>query len=205
MILAYRNQRSRLGSFLANACGKQLQGITFTCAVCCRNAVQKAPSATYAKCATNKRGSSVLMNHGLSKQIVQAATDASTIAVDNLRNIRQRTKQRRREQRCRMYRSSHAQMCQILTYKAACGCTARTVDPRHTVQRCAKCGSTARNNWCADGVFTCLRGAMRCRCSQCLVEYRCHHQTPVGTLEAPRLPGTQAVAFVLHALSRVPS
>lgn len=95
-------------------------------------------------------------NHVLSKRIVRSAPQGSTIAVENLTNIRTRTKQRGREQRRRMHSWSFAQLRQFLTYKAEeRGCTVVGVDPRHTSQQCSKCGHTARNNRRSQAVFMC--------------------------------------------------
>jgi len=95
-------------------------------------------------------------DHVLSKQIVQAAPEGSTVAVENLTNIRHRTKQRGREQRRRMHSWSYHQLRQFLVYKAeARGCTVVAVDPRHTSQTCSRCGYQARNNRRARGCFKC--------------------------------------------------
>lgn len=139
-------------------------------------------------------------DHVLSKQIVQAAPEGSTIAIENLTHIRQRTKQRGREQRRRMHSWSYHQMRQFLTYKAeARGCTVGAVDPRHTSQQCSKCGYTARNNRRARGLF---------RCHQCGYELHADlnasyniaakYQTSNGRSDTRGLPVTQPIASVLR-------
>jgi putative transposase len=95
-------------------------------------------------------------DHVLSKQIVQAAPQGSTIVLENLTAIRQRTKQRGRAQRRRLHSWSYAQLDTLVRYKAeARGCTVGVVDPRHTSQQCSACGYTARNNRRARGRFVC--------------------------------------------------
>jgi putative transposase len=95
-------------------------------------------------------------DHVLSKQIVQAAPEGSTIALENLTHIITRTKQRGREQRRRMHSWSFAQLQTCVRYKAAArGCTVALVDPRHTSQQCSRCGHQARNNRRARGIFKC--------------------------------------------------
>jgi len=139
-------------------------------------------------------------DHVLSKQIAQSTPEGSTIAVENLTHIRQRTKQRGREQRQRMHRWSYHQLRQFLTYKAeARGCTVVAVDPRHTSQTCSRCGYQARNNRRARGLF---------RCHQC--DYELHadlnasyniagkYQASVGTPDTGGLPVTQPIASVFR-------
>jgi putative transposase len=95
-------------------------------------------------------------DHVLSKQIVQTAPEGSTIALENLTHIRQRTRQRGREQRRRLHSWSFTQLKSFIQYKAeARGCTVVVVDPRHTSQQCNRCGHQARNNRRARGLFKC--------------------------------------------------
>ena len=96
-------------------------------------------------------------DHLLSKQIVQAATPGSTIVLENLTDIRRRVKAKRQtEQKRRLHGWSFAQLKVFITYKAeAQGCTVAGVDPRHTSQRCSRCGHTARHNRRARALFVC--------------------------------------------------
>lgn len=139
-------------------------------------------------------------DHVLSKQIGQSVPEGSTIVVENLASIRQRTKQRGREQRRRMHSWSYAQMRQFLTYKAeARGCMVVAVDPRHTSQQCSTCGYTARNNRRARGLF---------RCHQCGYELHADlnasyniaakYHASVGISDAGGLAVTQPIASVLR-------
>jgi len=139
-------------------------------------------------------------DHVLSKQIVQVTPEGSTIAVENLTHIRQRTKQRGREQRRRMHSWSYAQMRQFLTYKAeARGCTVVAVDPRHTSQQCSKCGHTARNNRRARGLFKChLCGYELHADLNASYNIAAKYQASVGTPDTGGLPVTQPIASVLR-------
>jgi len=96
-------------------------------------------------------------DHVLSKQIVQSVEPGSTIVLENLTNIRKRTKARRKTTtKRRMHSWSFAQLKGFIAYKAEeRGCTVVAVDPRHTSQRCSCCGYTVCNNRCSQGVFIC--------------------------------------------------
>jgi putative transposase len=98
-------------------------------------------------------------DHVLSKQIVHATTPGSTIVLENLTNIRRRVKAKRRtEHKRRLHSWSFAQLTAFVVYKAeARGCMVAGVDPRHTSQRCSRCGHTARHNRRTRAWFTCRR------------------------------------------------
>src|SRR6266498_1823012 len=96
-------------------------------------------------------------DHVLSKQIVQAAEPGSTIVVENLKDIRKRTKAKRRSQtKRRMHSWPFASLKSKIEYKAEeRGCTVVADRPRHTSQRCSCCGHTARNNRRSQSTFIC--------------------------------------------------
>lgn len=95
-------------------------------------------------------------DHVLSKQIVACAPAGSTIAVENLTNIRARVKTRKGKQARRIHGWSFSQLRGLISYKAAeRGCMVAGVDPRHTSQACPCCGHTARNNRRSRGFFQC--------------------------------------------------
>ncbi len=98
-------------------------------------------------------------DHVLSKQIVQSATPGSTIVLENLTDIRRRVRAKRHtEQKRRLHGWSFAKLKSFITYKAeAWGCTVAVVDPRHTSQRCSRCGHTARHNRRARALFHCRK------------------------------------------------
>jgi putative transposase len=96
-------------------------------------------------------------DHLLSKQIVASAEPGATIVLENLTDIRKRTKIRKRTETSRRVHSwSFAQLKSFIEYKAeGRGCTVVAVDPRHTSQVCSCCGHTARNNRRSRGRFVC--------------------------------------------------
>jgi len=96
-------------------------------------------------------------DHVLGKQIVQACEPGTTIVIENLTDIRTRSKMRRKTETSRRVHSwSFAQVRAFLTYKAEeRGCMVAAVDPRHTSQQCSACGHTARNNRRSRGRFVC--------------------------------------------------
>lgn len=96
-------------------------------------------------------------DHVLSKQIVQSAQPGATIVLENLTDIRKRSKIRKRTETSRRVHSwSFAQVKGFVEYKAEeRGCTVVGVDPRHTSQACSCCGHVARNNRRSRGRFVC--------------------------------------------------
>jgi transposase len=79
--------------------------------------------------------------------------------LENLRDIRKRTKVRRKTKTSRRIHSwSFAQLKGFIGYKAEeWGCTVVVVDPRHTSQACSRCGHQARNNRRSRGRFVCRK------------------------------------------------
>jgi IS605 OrfB family transposase len=95
-------------------------------------------------------------DHVVSKQVVAAVHPGATIVVENLQNIRKRTKMRKGQQARRLHGWSFAQLRSFIEYKAEeRGCTVVGVDPRHTSQTCSRCGHVARNNRRSRGWFKC--------------------------------------------------
>jgi IS605 OrfB family transposase len=95
-------------------------------------------------------------DHVLSKRILQGIGTGTTVVIENLTDIRKRAKARRGEAKRRLHAWSFAQLRSFLTYKAADkGCRVVAVDPRHTSQRCHKCGYTDRGNRKSQSGFEC--------------------------------------------------
>lgn len=96
-------------------------------------------------------------DHVLSKQIVQSCAPGTTIVLENLTDIRTRTKIKRKTQTSRrMHSWSFAQLGSFIAYKAEeRGCTVARVDPRHTSQECSRCHYVARNNRRSRSRFVC--------------------------------------------------
>lgn len=98
-------------------------------------------------------------DHVLSKQVVQAVPAGSTIVVENLTNIRNSIKAKKKtENKRRLHGWSFAQLRSFIEYKAEeRGCMVTGVDPRHTSQQCSCCGYTAKNNRRSRGLFKCQK------------------------------------------------
>jgi putative transposase len=100
-------------------------------------------------------------DHILSKQIISIASAGDTIVLENLKDIRKRTKQckrtiKQRQAKRRMHSWPFASLKAKIEYKAVeRGCTVVAVDPRHTSQACSRCGHTARNNRRSQSDFWC--------------------------------------------------
>jgi len=95
-------------------------------------------------------------DHVLSKQIVTSVGSGAVIALERLTGIRTRARQRKGKQNRRFHGWSFAQLRRFIEYKAEDrGCTVAEVDPRHTSQRCSRCGHTARTNRRSRALFQC--------------------------------------------------
>jgi IS605 OrfB family transposase len=96
-------------------------------------------------------------DHILSKQIVASVEPGATIVLENLTDMRKRSKVKRKTETSRPVHSwSFAQLKSFVEYKAEeRGCRVVAVDPRHTSQACSRCGHTARNNRRTRGRFVC--------------------------------------------------
>jgi IS605 OrfB family transposase len=98
-------------------------------------------------------------DHVLSKQIVQSVEPGSTIVLENLKDIRKRTKARRKTETKRLIHAwSFAQLKAFIGNKAEeRGMTVVVVDPRHTSQACSRCGYTARTSRRSRARFVCRK------------------------------------------------
>jgi len=97
-------------------------------------------------------------NHVISKRIVQKAKQQNkSIAIEELRHIRQRTDSTvRRSQRNRQSNWSFWQLRSFLSYKAAlAGIPLHLVDPRNTSRTCSVCGHCAKANRKSQACFVC--------------------------------------------------
>jgi IS605 OrfB family transposase len=99
-------------------------------------------------------------DHVLSKQIVGSVEPGTTIVLENLMDIRKRTKVRRRTENARRIHAwSFAQLKSFIAYKAEerglMVVVVVVVDPRHTSQACSRCGHTARTSRRSRARFVC--------------------------------------------------
>jgi len=96
-------------------------------------------------------------DHVVSKRIVQGVPEGSTLAVENLTNIRSRVRARKANggQR-RLHSWSFATLRAFIVYKAEeRGIRVEGVDPRHTSQSCSRCGYQHRRNRLSQSEFRC--------------------------------------------------
>jgi len=98
-------------------------------------------------------------DHVVSRQLIRSLTPGTLIVIEDLKEIRSTTKQRTKPQKRAMHQWSFNRLRDLLAYKAeACGCIVVAVDPRHTSQRCSRCGHVHRSN---------RRSRSRFKCRQC--------------------------------------
>ena len=100
------------------------------------------------------------VNHVVAKQLVSSVHPGDTLVMENLTDIRERTKQRRdkRQQRREHANWSFAQLQSFVSYKAAWkGVIVEFVDPRFTSQGCSRCGFVSRANRQSQSEFSCKK------------------------------------------------
>lgn len=98
------------------------------------------------------------VNHNISKHIVQnALSSRKALALEDLKNIRQRASAFSREMRWQMGNWAFAQLGSFVSYKAKmAGITINFVDPRNTSRTCHACGHCAKENRRSQSRFVCL-------------------------------------------------
>lgn len=108
-------------------------------------------------------------DHVLSKRIVHHTPDGATIALENLKNIRDTSNmgrgkhQKNVDKKRRLHSWSFAQLYSFIEYKSeARGIQVVKVDPRHTSQTCSQCGYQHRANRRSQSLFLCRQ------CGYCL-------------------------------------
>jgi IS605 OrfB family transposase len=95
-------------------------------------------------------------DHVVSRQLVQSVTPGTTIVIENLMEIQNRTKQHGKKQRRAVHQWSFNRLRDLLAYKAEeCGCIVVDVDPSHTSQCCSRCGHIHRSNRHSQSRFKC--------------------------------------------------
>jgi IS605 OrfB family transposase len=86
------------------------------------------------------------LNHRISKAIVNLCKFGDVIVMENLKHIRDRIRVAKK-QRCIQHTWAFGQLGQFIEYKAAeRGIAVVYVNPKHTSQRCPKCGFVAKGN-----------------------------------------------------------
>lgn len=97
------------------------------------------------------------VNHQISKRLVSIAKHTKRgIAVEDLTDIRERTRVKGPEKRAKRSNWSFAQLRMFIEYKAALmGVPFRLVDPAYTSQRCFECGHIEKSNRKSQSEFRC--------------------------------------------------
>lgn len=98
------------------------------------------------------------LNHVISKRIVHTAQRTNrAIAIEELGGIRTRVRARKRE-RTKLHSWAFGQLGTFIAYKSKlAGVPLFKVDPRHTSQRCSKCGHTEKANRKSQAEFCCKK------------------------------------------------
>jgi len=95
------------------------------------------------------------VNHVISKQIIDTCPEKFAIAMENLTNIRETAKQRKK-QRGKFHNWGFYQLRQFIEYKAeARGIPVLFIDPRNTSKACSHCGHISSCNRKSQSLFTC--------------------------------------------------
>ena len=96
-------------------------------------------------------------NHCISKKIVQSLPVGSTIILEDLKYIREKCRQRKKQRR-EFHSWSFFQLEEFLKYKSeAHDCFIAYVDARYTSQKCSHCGHIDRSNRKNQTQFKCTR------------------------------------------------
>jgi IS605 OrfB family transposase len=86
------------------------------------------------------------LNHRISRAIVDSCKPGGVIVMEDLRHIRDRIRVAKKQRQIQ-HSWAFGQLGSFIEYKAAeRGITVVYVDPRHTSQRCPRCGYVSRNN-----------------------------------------------------------
>ena len=101
-------------------------------------------------------------DHVLSKQLVTSHEKGTLFVLEDLTNIRQRVKARRRGRRT-IHSWSFARLKFFLGYKTKLyGHAVGFVDPRYTSQKCSQCGHIDKKNRKSQAQFLCRKCGFQC-------------------------------------------
>jgi putative transposase len=102
-------------------------------------------------------------DHVLSRRLVESVAAGTTIVLENLHTIIERTEQSGRAARRRHHAWSFEQFQRFVAYKAEeRGVRVVTVDPRHTSQTCSRCGFQHHSNRRSQSLFLCCACGFEC-------------------------------------------
>lgn len=100
-------------------------------------------------------------NHVIAKRIVATCQPGDALVMENLTDIRDRTRERRTQRRA-MSHWSFAQLQRFLAYKAAFkGISVHFIDARYTSQKCSRCGHIEKRNRTNQSEFSCRKCGYR--------------------------------------------
>lgn len=95
-------------------------------------------------------------DHNITRQILSRLAPGTTLALEDLTNIRVRGRRFRRNTRRRMHAWSFRRQQEMLKYKAPeVGVQVALIDARYTSQRCSSCGHTEKQNRPTRALFRC--------------------------------------------------
>ena len=139
-------------------------------------------------------------DHVLSKSILSGVAPGTVIVVENLTNIRARVKQSRGEAKRRLHSWSFAQARTFLTYKTQdIACRVEGTDPRHSSQRCNRCGHIHRGNRRSQSLFFCRQCGHRRNADRNAAENLCDRYL-VGWSSPSGAPTSDGVSFQTREL-----
>lgn len=96
-------------------------------------------------------------DHVLSRRIVDSVQEGTAIVLEDLTDIRERVKARKKTRR-RIHAWSFARLQSFLQYKSKiAGSFVAYVDPRYTSQKCSRCGHTEKANRKTQSWFVCKK------------------------------------------------
>jgi putative transposase len=143
-------------------------------------------------------------DHVLSKRIVQNTPTGATIALENLKNIRETSQMgrgkhdsKKRDNKRRLHSWSFAQLYSFVEYKAeAHGIRVVKVDPRHTSQTCSHCRFHHRSNRRSQSLFKCRECGYTLNADlNASYNIRERHLSSLATVGTPSVAGTSQRAY----------
>jgi len=140
-------------------------------------------------------------DHVLSQRIVQQTPTGATIALENLKNIRETSKMGRGKQnknvdnKRRLHSWSFAGLYSFVEYKAeARGIEVVKIDPRHTSQTCSRCGFQHRYNRRSQSLFHCRSCGYQLNADlNAAINIREKHLASLASLGTPLAGGSQSI------------
>jgi putative transposase len=100
-------------------------------------------------------------DHVLSKKLAQSVPPGSTLVLEDLTDIRERIKGKKRQRR-RLHSWSFHRFAVFLAYKCKLlGVKVEFIDPHYTSQECSRCGHICKENRLRQSEFSCQKCKLR--------------------------------------------